>query len=103
VIDQRRLAQREPRSLQPEQLMDLPATSAIAPLKVRAWIVWEDGVEELVEAVATAWAKRAEHQMNVRVGRNWGVSKIHFLSSFMIVLARNLSLSLGSREFGGKS
>jgi hypothetical protein len=27
--------------------------------KVRAWVGWEDGVEELVEAAATAWTKRA--------------------------------------------
>lgn len=59
MIDQRRFAQREPRSLQPEQLGDLPATSAIEPQKVRAWVVWEDGVEELVPGNAIAWARRA--------------------------------------------
>lgn len=59
MIDQRRFAQREPRSLQPEQLVDLPVTSATAPQEVRAWIVWEDGVEELVGAFAIAWTKRA--------------------------------------------
>ena len=59
MVDQRRFAQREPRSLQPEQLVDLSVTSAITPLKVCAWVVWEDGVEELVDAVATAWTKRA--------------------------------------------
>jgi len=59
VIDYRRFAQREPRSLQPEQLGDLPVTSATAPQKVRAWVVWEDGVEELVDGLATAWTRRA--------------------------------------------
>jgi hypothetical protein len=38
-----------------------------------------------------------------RWSRAVDVSWMSFLSSFMIVLARNLSLSLGSREFGGKS
>jgi len=61
VIGQRRFAQREPRSLQPEQLGDLPVTSATSPQKVRAWVVWEDGVEELVDGVAVAWTKRAVH------------------------------------------
>jgi hypothetical protein len=50
VIDRRRLAQREPRSLQPEQLGDLPVTAAIGRQTVRAWVVWEDGVEELSKA-----------------------------------------------------
>lgn len=61
MIDQRRFAQREPRSLQPEQLGDLPVIPTIAPQKVqvRAWVVWEDGVEELVDGVAAAWTKRA--------------------------------------------
>ena len=59
VIGERRFAQREPRSLQAEQLADLPVSSPRTPQQVRAWVVWEDGVEELVEAVATAWTKRA--------------------------------------------
>ena len=59
MIEQRRFAQREPRSLQPEQLLDLPVTSATAPQKVRAWVLCEDGVEELVDSVATAWTRRA--------------------------------------------
>jgi hypothetical protein len=65
VIDQRRFAQREPRSLVAEQLGDLPVTSTIAPQKVRAWVVWEDGVEELIDGVAAAWTKRA---VRVRFG-----------------------------------
>jgi len=65
VIDQRRFAQREPRSLQPEQLGDLPVTSGTTVQKVRAWVVWEDGVEELVDGVAVAWTKRA---VRVRFG-----------------------------------
>jgi hypothetical protein len=65
VIDQRRFAQREPRSLQPEQLGDLSVTSSVTPHKVRAWVVWEDGVEELVDGVAAAWTKRA---VQVRFG-----------------------------------
>jgi hypothetical protein len=32
---------------------------------VRAWILWEDGVEELVQAHAIAWTKRA---VQVRFG-----------------------------------
>jgi hypothetical protein len=65
VIDHRRFALREPRSLQPEQLGDLSVTAATAPQRVRAWVVWEDGVEELVEGVATAWTRRA---VRVRFG-----------------------------------
>jgi len=29
------------------------------PERVRAWVVWQEGVEELVEAHAVAWTKRA--------------------------------------------
>ena len=65
VTDQRRFAQREPRSLQPEQLGDLPVTSTLTPQTVRAWVVWEDGVEELIDGVAAAWTKRA---VRVRFG-----------------------------------
>ena len=43
MIDQRNFAQREARSLQPEQLVGLPVTTATAPQKVRAWLIWEDG------------------------------------------------------------
>ena len=65
VIDQRRFAQREPRSLEVEQLGDMPVTRPIAPQKVRAWVVWEDGVEELINGVAIAWTRRA---VRVRFG-----------------------------------
>ena len=59
MIDKRCFVQREPRSLQPEQLGDMPVTLPIAPQTVRAWVIWEDGVEELVDGVAAAWTKRA--------------------------------------------
>ena len=65
MIDQRRFAQRQPRSLQPEQLGDLPVTSTLTPQKVRAWVVWEDGVEELIDGAAAAWTRRA---VRVRFG-----------------------------------
>lgn len=65
MIDQRRYAQREPRSLQPEQLGALPVTPAVVPQKVRVWVVWEDGVEELLDGVAIAWTKRS---VQVRFG-----------------------------------
>ena len=65
MIDQRRHAQRQPRSLQPEQLGVLPVTSAIALQKVHVWVTWEDGVEELLDGVAIAWTKRA---VRVRFG-----------------------------------
>ena len=60
-----RIAQREPRSLQPEQLGNLTVCTPAVPLPVNAWILWEDGVEELVQAHAVAWTKRA---VRVRFG-----------------------------------
>jgi len=30
-----------------------------APQRVQAWVLWEDGVEELLPAYAIAWTKRA--------------------------------------------
>jgi hypothetical protein len=65
MTERPRLAQREPRSLQPEQLGELTVTSAAVPQPVHAWILWEDGVEELMEAQAVAWTKRA---VKVRFG-----------------------------------
>ena len=65
MTDVPRLAGRQPRSLAPEQLGPLDVTTAAQPARVRAWVVWEDGVEELVPALAVAWTKRA-----VRV--RWG-------------------------------
>ena len=49
------------------QLGDLPVTMATTPtpVHVAAWIVWEDGVEELVDAHAIAWTRRA---VKVRFG-----------------------------------
>ena len=60
-----RIAQREPRNLQPEQLGQLTISNAAVPQPVNAWIVWEDGVEELVQGHAVAWTKRA---VRVRFG-----------------------------------
>jgi hypothetical protein len=57
MTEQPRLAQREPRSLQPEQMALLTVSSPAVPQRVNAWILWEDGVEELVQANAVAWTK----------------------------------------------
>jgi len=59
MTERPRIALREPRSLAPEQLGELTVSTAAAPLLVHAWILWEDGVEELVQANAIAWTKRA--------------------------------------------
>ena len=40
----------EPLSLTPEQLTYSSVSEASEPVRVTAWIVWEDGVEELVAA-----------------------------------------------------
>jgi hypothetical protein len=53
-----------PRSLTAEQFAATPTVPA-EPVPVQAWIMWEDGVEELVRGHA-AWTPRA-----VRV--RWGV------------------------------
>lgn len=60
-----RIAQRQPRSLQPEQMGQLTVSTPAVPQRVRAWILWEDGVEELVPGQAVAWTKRA---VRVRFG-----------------------------------
>jgi hypothetical protein len=40
--------------------MGHPTVSTPAvPQRVRAWVLWEDGAEELVEAYAVAWTQRA--------------------------------------------
>ncbi len=65
MTDRPRLAQREPRSLQPEQLGQLPVCTSADPWRVYAWVLWEDGVEELVQALAFAWTRRA---VRVRFG-----------------------------------
>jgi hypothetical protein len=65
VTEQPRRALRQPRSLQPEQLGRFAVSSPAVPQQVRAWVVWEDGVEELVAAYAVAWTKKA---VRVRFG-----------------------------------
>ena len=65
MTEGRRLAQREPRSLQPEHLRQLTVSSPAVPQPVHAWILWKDGVEELIQAYAVAWTKRA---VRVRFG-----------------------------------
>jgi hypothetical protein len=65
VTERPRIAQREPRSLQAEQMGHLTVCTPPVPHRVHAWVLWEDGVEELVEASATAWTKRA---VRVRFG-----------------------------------
>jgi hypothetical protein len=57
--------QREPRSLRPEQMGELTVSTPAVPQRVHAWILWEDGVKELVPAQAIAWTKRA---VRVRFG-----------------------------------
>jgi hypothetical protein len=61
MTERPRLALRQPRSLAPEQLGDLDVSMATTPtgVSVNAWVVWEDGVEELVNAHAIAWTRRA--------------------------------------------
>ncbi len=61
-----RRALRQPRSLAPEQYAVDRVTRASEPIRVEAWVVWEDGVEELTRAVVLAWTARA---VQVR----WGV------------------------------
>ena len=60
-----RLAQRESRSLLPEQMGRLTVCTPAVPPRVQAWVLWADGVEELVHAHAIAWTKRA---VRVRFG-----------------------------------
>jgi hypothetical protein len=59
MTERPRLAQREPRSLQPEQMGPLTVCTPAVPQRVQSWVLWEDGVEELVKAHAIAWTKRA--------------------------------------------
>ena len=65
VTERPRIALRNPRSLQPEQLGQLTVCAPAVPPRVSAWILWEDGVEELVPGQAVAWTKRA---VRVRFG-----------------------------------
>ena len=43
----------------------LTVCTPAVPHRVLAWVLWEDGVEERVEALATAWTRRA---VRVRFG-----------------------------------
>jgi hypothetical protein len=65
VTDRTRRALRQPRSLTPEQLLDNLVTQPQAPTPVTAWVLWEDGVEELVSGQAVGWTRRA---VRVRFG-----------------------------------
>jgi hypothetical protein len=49
-----RRVQLQPRSLTAEQLAADPTVPA-EPVPVRAWVIWEDGVEEQVTGQAVAW------------------------------------------------
>jgi hypothetical protein len=62
MTERPRLAQREPRSLQQEQMGQmgqLTVSTPAVPNRVHAWVFWEDGVEELVQGHAIAWTKQA--------------------------------------------
>lgn len=65
MTEVRRPAKRLPRSLTPDQLADLDVTIAAHPSQVRAWVTWDDGVEQRVDAHAIAWTRRA---VQVRFG-----------------------------------
>jgi hypothetical protein len=54
MTDVPRAALKEPRSLTLEQVAMLDVTTPTEPALVRAWIVWKDGVEELVVGQAVA-------------------------------------------------
>jgi hypothetical protein len=59
VTERSRITLRQIRSLQPEQMGQLTVCTPVTPPRVSAWILWEDGVEEPVQAHAIAWTKRA--------------------------------------------
>lgn len=59
MVDHPRRALAKPRSLAPEQFAAEAITRAAERIPVRAWVLWETGTEELVDAVATAWTSRA--------------------------------------------
>lgn len=65
VTDVPRRVARRPRSLSPEQLTHSSLSTATDPVRVNVWIMWEDGVEELVTGHAVAWTPRA---VQVRFG-----------------------------------
>ncbi|WP_211356099.1 hypothetical protein [Lapillicoccus jejuensis] len=59
MVDVPRRALARPRSLAPEQFAAEAITRATGRIPVRAWVLWETGTEELLDAVATAWTSRA--------------------------------------------
>lgn len=59
MTERPRIAQREPRSLRPEQMGQLTVSTPAVRQRVHSWVLWEDGVEELVQAHAVGWTKRA--------------------------------------------
>ena len=59
MTERPRFAQPEPRSLLLEQMGQLNVTTPAVPQRVQAWVLWEDGVEELTQAHAIAWTQRA--------------------------------------------
>ena len=59
MTERPRIALRQARSLQPEQMGQLTVSTPAVPQRVDAWVLWEDGVEELLPAQAIAWTKRA--------------------------------------------
>ncbi|NMM25545.1 MAG: hypothetical protein HHJ11_19080 [Phycicoccus sp.] len=78
MTERPRIALRQPRSLQPEQLGQLTVCTPAVPQQVSSWILWEDGVEELVPGYAVAWTKRGPCQVRSPtppargVGLGWG-------------------------------
>ena len=65
VTEVPRNVRRLPRSLTRQQVTKQTTTIPAEPIPVLAWVIWEDGVEELVSALATAWTPRA---VRVRFG-----------------------------------
>jgi hypothetical protein len=47
------------------QMGQMTMSAPAVPQRVEAWILWEDGVEELVQGRAIAWTRRA---VRVRFG-----------------------------------
>ena len=66
MTEVRRRALRQPRSLTHAQLEGLNVTIATHPVPVQAWVIWDDGSEDLLDVRATAWTRRA-------VQIQWGV------------------------------
>ena len=67
--------------MQPEPIRQLTVTTPSILQRVNAWIVWEGGVEEIVQAHAVAWTKRAvlvrfvPHLTSTRRGSGQGRSR----------------------------